>query len=607
MAQAGLRGVVDRLRRGSRDLSSDGDLLDRFVADRDGAAFAELVARHGPKVFAVCLRVLGHYHPAEDAYQATFLVLARKAGSIRPSSAVGGFLYGVARKAALEAHAVSLRRRESLMESPPDSPTISGSKMEVDVLRLLDEEIANLTDPLRAAVVMCELDGVARAEAARQLGIAEGTLSSRLAAARKQLAARLKKRGAVFSAGLMTVLAESVATAVPPVPSNFAAAPAAAVTLANRVLRTMTLSKLKLVPLGLVLLTALSVSGIGPGKGRVVSAPPTKAAAPEGVLLVARVNTRPPDKICEVVDPAGKSHGYLDLGRLANVHRLRVSPDGKRLAFGSMLPVSLKGGFAVPEDVYVVDLPLAGPPTAAAMKGVIDPFLAWAPDGKSLYVSGVPKDANTILGMENKLIPRETVRYDVAAKTAKPVDLPEGHTVLDVSPDGKTLLTQTLVPAGPRRISTYLVSLDTLKPRAVGGADDGFSSARFSPDGSRILGTRVQSTKSTDPGLFVYDVTKDAAVKLPLSAAAIEGLNWGACAVWSPDGERVAVLWDGKVDGPGPVGAPPGRKATAGRITVLDATGRNEKTIREYQSGDLIRHIEWAMPNLGDKADREKK
>jgi RNA polymerase sigma factor (sigma-70 family) len=193
---------------------TDADLLERFAARRDEAAFAELVARHGPKVFAVCRRVLGHHHLAEDAFQATFLVLARRARSVRPRSAVGGFLYGVARRAALEALAMSRRRKETLVGTAPDQPATEPPGVEPDVLAMLDEEIANLSDPLRAAVVLCELDGVSRAEAARQLGIAEGTLSSRLASARKQLAERLKKRGVALSAGLLTALADSARSAV---------------------------------------------------------------------------------------------------------------------------------------------------------------------------------------------------------------------------------------------------------------------------------------------------------------------------------------------------------------------------------------------------------
>ena len=187
MRTVAITGIVHQLRHRSPGARSDSELLDAFIARRDEAAFAELVHRHGPKVYAVCRRVLGRHQLAEDAYQATFVVLARKAHRVHPRSAVGGFLYGVARKAALEAYVVSRRRKEALVARVPDVSVNDHPRADPDALTALDEEIANLSDALRAAVVLCELDGVGRAEAARQLGIPQGTLSSRLAAARRGL------------------------------------------------------------------------------------------------------------------------------------------------------------------------------------------------------------------------------------------------------------------------------------------------------------------------------------------------------------------------------------------------------------------------------------
>src|SRR5262249_2901499 len=210
-----IAGVVHQLRHRLAGARPDAELLDAFVARRDEAAFAELVRRHGPKVYAVCRRVLGRHQLAEDAYQATFVVLARKADRVRPRSAVGGFLYGVARKAALEAYALSRRRKETLVASVPDVSVNDRPRTDTDALAALDEEIANLSDAPRAAVWLCELDGVGRAEAARRLGIPEGTLSSRLAGARKQLATKLKARGVTGCAALLPALAASVG-AVPP-------------------------------------------------------------------------------------------------------------------------------------------------------------------------------------------------------------------------------------------------------------------------------------------------------------------------------------------------------------------------------------------------------
>src|SRR5262245_22298618 len=151
--------------------------------------------RHGPMVPGVCRRVLGHEQDAEDAYQATFLVLARKAASVRPAEAVGSWLYGVAYRAALKAREAASRRcarermaRERSTEERPDP---------VECFENLDREIARLPDIYRTAVVVCELEGLSRREAARRLGCPEGTLSSRLAKARRMLARRLAGPGAV--------------------------------------------------------------------------------------------------------------------------------------------------------------------------------------------------------------------------------------------------------------------------------------------------------------------------------------------------------------------------------------------------------------------------
>ena len=197
-----LRNSINAVRK-TRE--TDGDLLARFIANRDGDAFAALVGRHGPMVLGVCRRVTGNIHLAEDAFQATLLVLARRAADIKPREAVRAWLYGVAVRTAHEALAMSNRRRtrECSLSVVPEAAAPMSEPVDPDALRALDEEIAKLPASLRAAVVMCELDGVSRRNAASRLGIPEGTLSSRLAKARKTLAVRLRRRGfGLPSAGL---------------------------------------------------------------------------------------------------------------------------------------------------------------------------------------------------------------------------------------------------------------------------------------------------------------------------------------------------------------------------------------------------------------------
>jgi RNA polymerase sigma factor (sigma-70 family) len=190
---------------------SDGELLDRFITQREEAAFEALVTRHGPAVLGVCRRVLGNCHDAEDAFQATFLVLVRKAASVWPRDLVGNWLYGVACRTALRARAQSARRRQKEEHARQHFRIEAPTAEPCEGLRsLLDEELHRLPERLRAPVVLCDLDGLSRVEAARRLGWPVGTLSWRLAAARKALARRLSRRGVELSAGALTLaLAQS--------------------------------------------------------------------------------------------------------------------------------------------------------------------------------------------------------------------------------------------------------------------------------------------------------------------------------------------------------------------------------------------------------------
>src|SRR5262249_14819560 len=157
--------------------------------------------RHGPMVLGVCRRMLRNIHDAEDAYQATFLVLVRKASTIRPRDLVGNWLYGVACRTAMKARAMSTKRRIKEHEAPgPAWPKDSANGDHEELLRHLDAELHRLPDKYRVPVVLCELEGRSRKEVARRLGLPEGTLSWRLAQARKMLARRLSRRGLTLSA-----------------------------------------------------------------------------------------------------------------------------------------------------------------------------------------------------------------------------------------------------------------------------------------------------------------------------------------------------------------------------------------------------------------------
>jgi len=164
---------------------SDRELLHGFVALRDEAAFAALVRRHGPLVLSVCRHVLRHDQDAEDAFQATFLVLARKAASIHKLEAVGGWLFGVAHRTAMNVRNRTARQRERDQRAEPRSPAdpIADASLQ-ELQALLDAEVARLPEKLRLPFVACCLEGRTKAEAASDLGWKEGTVSSRLALAR---------------------------------------------------------------------------------------------------------------------------------------------------------------------------------------------------------------------------------------------------------------------------------------------------------------------------------------------------------------------------------------------------------------------------------------
>jgi RNA polymerase sigma factor (sigma-70 family) len=197
---------------------TDGQLLGCFLERRDEAAFAALVRRHAPMVWTVCRRLLDHHQDAEDAFQATFLVLVRKAHSVVPREMLVNWLYGVAYQTAVKARALAVRRR-ARERQVMDMPEPQARKPDVwnDLLPLLDEELRRLPDKYRVPLLLCDLEGKTRKEAARQLGWPEGTVAGRLARGRALLAARMARHGlAVSGAALAAVLARNAASAGAP-------------------------------------------------------------------------------------------------------------------------------------------------------------------------------------------------------------------------------------------------------------------------------------------------------------------------------------------------------------------------------------------------------
>jgi RNA polymerase sigma factor (sigma-70 family) len=194
---------------------TDAQLLERFLAERDERAFEALMHRHGPMVMAVCRRVLVIREDAEDAFQAVFLVLVRKARSIQPASKVACWLHGVAYRTALKAKVMRARRiaRENRFRAIV-KPCAVHDPVREQLAPVIDKELNGLPENYRAALVVCDLEGHSRKKASEKLGWSEGTLSGRLARARALLARRLTRYGLSISAGaLAVILSEQTASA----------------------------------------------------------------------------------------------------------------------------------------------------------------------------------------------------------------------------------------------------------------------------------------------------------------------------------------------------------------------------------------------------------
>lgn len=307
----------------------DRELLDRFIARRDETAFACLVQRHGRTIWGVCRRVLQKEQEADDAYQAVFIVLSRKAASIRKGEAVGSWLYRVAYRIAMKARVRLHRRRERekqlvLPDIPfEDSPLGEAALREMQ--RILDEEVERLTDKFRAPFVLCCLEGTSKPEAARALGCSLATVKARLVQARKILKGRLARRGITLSAVLTAVaLAQTSASAAPtlllPLSMSQTASPAS-LALAESF---GSMGAAKLTPaLAACLVTIATLAAAAAMGLQTMDAPAAGGKA---------VATGAPETFLAPPTPVIKEHDEQVLAEQQPVQVLAYAPDGKSFA-----------------------------------------------------------------------------------------------------------------------------------------------------------------------------------------------------------------------------------------------------------------------------------
>jgi RNA polymerase sigma factor (sigma-70 family) len=385
--------IADTLRHlnlSAPDPRSDGELVRQFVAVRAEPAFAELLRRHGPTVYGVCRRVLGNPQDADDAFQAVFLVLARKAGTVRPPGMVGNWLYGVAVRTANKVRVMNARKVNRRRESPGGleqhpATHVAGSP-DRDTLAVIDAELASLPDVYRAAFVACDLNGRSRSEAARELGWPEGTVAARLVKARELLAARLTKRGITLGVGLFAAAAVPMATAsdtlaavreLLAVGTASAVAPAAQ-QLSDEVTKTMTTLHTKWLLLGGLVLT------LATGGAVLLAAPGGKQPVREQIKAPVPKETA---SECKEGKPIELEDGRPITG-------VAVSSDGKYIALTQHGRVELLTA-DTRKRVYAVKMTEPGSLTAVAFSPKGDKLAYTAKDGVYVRDTATGKGGNS--------------------------------------------------------------------------------------------------------------------------------------------------------------------------------------------------------------------
>jgi RNA polymerase sigma factor (sigma-70 family) len=485
---------------------SDAELLDHFVAHRDDASFAVLVRRHGPMVLGLCRRFLGQRQDAEDAFQATFLVLARRAGSLRKRPSLAAWLHGVAYRIACKARTAAARRRRHERQAGlarPEQPAEDVGQLES--FALFDEELARLPERFREPLILCYLDGLTHEETARRLSLRPRTLKARLERGRALLRKALERRGMAGStiAGLFAspagttlpaVLAGSAVRHAALFATRSAAAeeiPASVLALAHNALSTVLLPRVSVALLVLLVLAGL-VLGMG------LASPPRvevhKAAPP----------IRPAEEVRPMVDRHGDPLPEGALARLGTVrlrqgkgiYHIALSRDGKLLATGGQEGAvrlwDTRTGQPICEFVdrgFIMAVGLSPDARLIAWaNSLTEVRVAEVRTGKELFVLPSLKSCVSLaFSPDGKLLAeggRDGTRVWSLSDRAKLLQLPAGASgfrTLSFSANGKRL--STAAEAQPPRVYDTTTGQECAR---FAGRKSPIHCTALSPDGTRL-------------------------------------------------------------------------------------------------------------------------
>jgi RNA polymerase sigma factor (sigma-70 family) len=510
MAAVVLHHLHRLFRRSATDGPGDGRPLERFAAGRDPEAFAEIVRRHGGLVLDVCRRVLGHQHDAEDAFQATFLVLSRRAAAVRRHESLASFLHGVARRCALRLRTDLAKRRRHERQAVTPQAEAPADLTWNEVRQAVDEELARLPEKYRAPLVLCYLQGKTQREAARELGWGEGMFRGRLDRGRERLRARLTRRGLAPTAVLAaaTLIPQGAPAAVAPALAQAAVTAAmgpspSVAALARTILRMTLLSRLATA--AGILLTLGVAAGLG-------------SALLHTPAAVIESSSEDPQK-----DQEGKRDGVpahldrqgdpLPAGAVARLGTVRFRHDSWLTAF-ALAPDGRTLASAAGKVIRLWD-PATGK-ELRRLEGHEGPVgcLAWSADGKTL-ASGA--DDNTVR-LWDVAGGKETRRFEGEGSIVATAFVAGGATVVSAGVDQTVRLWDRAAGKEQRRLGAYSARLRSLA---------------VSPDG-RTLAIAVGDFNK--PGeLVLWDLAAGRQVcRLPQALEL-------ACLAFSPDGKTLAA------------------------------------------------------------------